>query len=156
MEYNKINCQRYNRRYIIFYYRIEEDDFDEAILLDDLPANLRENSSNINIESNDDEEPKEGNSNQKNISLDFLNECAIKISKDKRLNIGEKLKIIELNKNDPIKFCIHKLSNILNISRSTIRRWIQNDIQFQTIENTKKLIYLAKVQNHVLMSMKKN
>ena len=27
----------------------------------------------------------------------------------------------------------------MNISRSTISRWIQNDIQFQTIENTKKI-----------------
>ena len=112
MGYNKINCQRYNRRYIIFFIEsgLEEDDFDEAILLNDLLANLRENSSNINIENNDDEEPKDGNSNQKNISLFFLNKCAIKLSKDKRLNIGEKLKIIELNKNDPIKFSIHKFS----------------------------------------------
>ena len=104
--------------YFIIESGLEEDDFNEAILLNALPANLRENSSNINIENNDDEEPKDGNSNQKNISLGFLNKCAIKLSKDKRLNIGEKLKIIELNKNDRV---IYLLTNTYNIIKNTYR-----------------------------------
>ena len=103
------------------------------------PSKFKRKFFKYKYRKNDDEEPKEGNSNQKNISLDFLNKCAIKLSKDKRLNIGEKLKIIELNKNDSIKFSIHKLFNILNISRSTINRWVKIDIQFSDNWKYKKI-----------------
>lgn len=64
-----------------------------------------------------------------NQTLNFLSLCSKKITGGIRLKIEDKIKIIELHKNDPINFSIHKLSDISCINRSTISRWVDNKIK---------------------------
>ena len=45
----------------------------------------------------------------------------------------DKIKIIELHKNAPINFSIHKLSDILSINRPTISRWVNYKLKLQMI-----------------------
>ena len=51
----------------------------------------------------------------------------------------KKKRIINIHNNNPINYSIHKLSDILNVERSTISRWIQNEKKCEIMENSKKL-----------------
>ena len=64
-----------------------------------------------------------------NQTLNILSLYTKKIAGGIRLKIEDKIKIIELHKNDPINFSIYKLSDILCINRSTISRWVDNKIK---------------------------
>ena len=39
---------------------------------------------------------------------------------------------------NPICYSIHHLSNLLNLERSTISRWIKKEDEFLTVDNVKK------------------
>ena len=137
---------------------LELNDFDEAIIIDHL-----QNEEELNKISADRWtrrwRTKRKNSKRIGIpynqSLSFLSLCAEKLAKGTRLNIKDKLKIIELHKNDPIIFSIHKLSDILNINRSTISRLVDNKINFRLLKILKDIIFQAKEINPEFMNMKR-
>ena len=104
----------------LFFYNwllTDEKEFHEAELIDEIPGN-ESVPKGVNEHIQIDKIISISNSNfNTNINSNdiFLNNCANKILKGNRLNIQEKIQIINTYKNNPIDFSIHKLSNTLNV-----------------------------------------
>ena len=128
-----------NTLFFITEMLTDKKEFDDAELIEDLPAiesNHSEGNEYFQLEKNSNNSNSISNNNSNDI---FLNICAKKILKGTRLNIQEKLQIINAYKNNPVIYSIHKLSDILNVERSTISRWIKNEPNFLNYENKKKI-----------------
>ena len=128
-----------NTLFFITEMLTDKKEFDDAELIEDLPAiesNHSEGNEYFQLEKNSNNSNSISNNNSNDI---FLNICAKKILKGTRLNIHEKLQIINAYKNNPVIYSIHKLSDILNVERSTISKWIKNEPNFLNYENKKKL-----------------
>ena len=128
-----------NTLFFITEMLTDKKEFDDAELIEDLPAiesNHSEGNEYFQLEKNSNNSNSISNNNSNDI---FLNICAKKILKGTRLNIQEKLQIINAYKNNPVIYSIHKLSDILNVERSTISKWIKNEPNFLNYENKKKL-----------------
>lgn len=129
-----------NTLFFITEMLTDEKEFNEAELIEELPGNEPNHSETNEYFQLEKKNSYDSNFISNNNSNDkFLNMCANKILKGVRLNIQEKLQIIKAHKNNPVIFSIHKLSNILNVERSTISRWLQNETNFLNYENKKKL-----------------
>ena len=129
---------------LFFIDELESDknEFEEAIFIEDLPDS-EEKDFQLNEKENkavlkEKTITNEINLSNKNSNNEFLNKCATKILKGERLNIEEKKEIIKLHKMNPIFYSIHHLSNLLNLERSTISRWIKKEDEFLTVDNVKK------------------
>ena len=70
--------------------------------------------------------------------MNFSINAQQKFSKVKDLILKKKKEIIKLHKTNPIVYSIHHLSNLLNLERSTISRWIKKEDEFLHVDNAKK------------------